>query len=72
MGLNGTTAEEDLQWLIIDEQVEELGGTDPLTPEEAFQRAERLGFEAVTEDDHGLWVLHRQIPQPDKCAEYLR
>lgn len=72
VGLNGTTAEEDLQWLIIDEEVEELGGTDPLTPEEAFQRAERLGFDTVTEDDHGLWVLHREIPQPDKCAEYLR
>lgn len=72
VGLNGTTSEEDLQWLIIDEEVEELGGTDPLTPTEAFARAERLGFEAVTEDDHGLWVLHRQIPQPEKCGDYLR
>lgn len=72
VGLNGTTAEEDLQWLIIDEQVEELGGNTPLTPDEAFARAERLGFDTVTEDDHGLWVLHRDIEQADKCAEYLR
>lgn len=72
VGLNGTTAEEDLQWLIIDASVDELGGTEPLTPDEAFQRADRLGFEAVTEDDHGLWVFHREIEHPDKCLEYLQ
>lgn len=72
VGLHGTTAEEDLQWLIIDDRVEELGGTDPLTPDEAFARADQLGFETVSADDHGIWVLHRQMPQPEKCAEYLR
>ncbi|WP_245554903.1 DUF2079 domain-containing protein [Nesterenkonia alba] len=71
VGLHGTTAEEDLAWLIIDDRVEELGGTDPLTPEEAFARAERLGFETVTADDEGLWVLHRDIPTAQKCRDYL-
>ncbi len=71
VGLNGTTAEEDLQWLIIDERAAELGGSHPLTPEEAFQRAERLGFEPVSEDDMGLWVLRRDIPTAEKCGDYL-
>ncbi len=78
VGLNGTTDEAVLTWLIIDEHVEELGGTDPLTPEQAFDRAERLGFEPVIEDDEGIWVLRRDTEDldasPDElasCAEYL-
>lgn len=70
-GLNGTTAEEDIQWIIIDDRVAELGGSNPLSPEEAFERAERLGFDAVVEDDEGIWVLHRDIPAAEKCASYL-
>lgn len=75
VGLNGTTEEENLTWIIIDDQVEELGGSDPLTPAEAFARAERLGFETVIEDDEGLWVLSRELPgehSDQQCAEYLR
>lgn len=71
VGLNGTTAEENLEWLIIDDRAEELGGSDPLTPEEAFQRAERLNFEVVSADDHGLWVLSRDIETATSCTEYL-
>ncbi len=72
VGLNGTTAEEHIEWLIIDDRVSELGGNDPLTPQQAFARAERLGFSTVSADDHGIWVLHRDVPQASKCAEYLR
>ncbi|MGJ9426157.1 DUF2079 domain-containing protein [Nesterenkonia halotolerans] len=75
VGLNGTTDEANLTWIIIDDQVEELGGSDPLTPAEAFARAERLGFSTVIEDDEGLWVLSRELPgdpAAQECAEYLR
>ncbi len=75
VGLNGTTDEANLTWIIIDDQVEELGGSDPLTPTQAFDRAQRLGFETVIEDDEGLWVLSRELPgehSDQQCAEYLR
>ena len=72
VGLNGTLSEEHVNWLIIDETVDELGGNDPLSPQEAFDRAEELGFEVVIEDDHGLWVLHRDIPDASICHEYLQ
>ncbi len=72
VGLNGTLEEDHVTWIIIDEAEDELGGTDPLTPQEAFERAERLGFEPVIEDDHGLWVLHRDIPDAPVCHEYLQ
>ncbi|GAA1143629.1 DUF2079 domain-containing protein [Nesterenkonia lutea] len=80
VGLNGTTDDTKLSWIIIDEQVEELGGSAPLSPEAAFARAERLGFDPVIEDDAGLWVLHRELDPAETsedstqndCAEYLR
>lgn len=74
VGLNGTTDASRLSWLIIDDTVSELGGNDPLTPEEAFDRADRLGFEPVISDDAGLWVLHREVDDAvdASCAEYLR
>ncbi|WP_237704689.1 DUF2079 domain-containing protein [Nesterenkonia sp. F] len=74
VGLNGTTDEDRLSWLIIDDTVSELGGNDPLTPAEAFDRADRLGFEPVISDDAGLWVLHREVDDAvdASCAEYLR
>lgn len=76
VGLNGTTDEQNLSWLIIDDQVDELGGSDPLTPQEAFDRAQRLGFEVVIEDDEGLWVLQRDLGDSAGagagCAEYLQ
>ncbi|MFD5822979.1 DUF2079 domain-containing protein [Nesterenkonia xinjiangensis] len=74
VGLNGTTDAERLSWLIIDDRVEELGGSDPLTPREAFDRAEQLGFEPVIADDQGLWVFTRELDDDvdtTRCAEYL-
>ena len=72
VGLNGTLSEERVNWIIIDDTVGELGGNDPLTPEQAFERAEELDFETVIADDHGLWVLHRDIPDAPACQDYLR
>lgn len=72
VGLNGTLDEDHVNWIIIDETEDELGGTHPLTPLEAFERAERLGFETITQDDHGLWVLHRDMPDAPVCEEYLQ
>ncbi|WP_272896799.1 DUF2079 domain-containing protein [Nesterenkonia sp. PF2B19] len=74
VGLNGTTDEDRLMWLIIDDRVDELGGSDPLTPQEAFARADRLGFEPVIEDDEGLWVFTREVGEDAAagCADYLR
>lgn len=74
VGLHGTTDASRLSWLIIDDTVPELGGNDPLTPQEAFDRADRLGFEPVISDDAGLWVLHREVDDAvdASCAEYLR
>ena len=71
VGLNGTTDEHTLTWLIIDDTVEELGGSDPLTPQQAFDRAERLGFDTVVEDDHGLWVLSREAEDAESSAAEL-
>lgn len=70
VGLAGTLDEERVDWLIIDAHAGELGGNEPLTPDEAFARAERLGFEPVISDDHGLWTLHRDIPHDPRCDEY--
>ncbi|WP_344682960.1 MULTISPECIES: DUF2079 domain-containing protein [Actinomycetes] len=74
VGLNGTTDDDRLMWLIIDDRVDELGGSDPLTPQEAFARADRLGFEPVIEDDEGLWVFTREVGEDAAagCADYLR
>ena len=47
------------------------GGWDPLTPQQALDRARALGFEVVTEDDHGIWVLHQDIPVSPVCSDYL-
>lgn len=71
VGLAGTLDEDRVNWLIIDAREDELGGTDPLSPDQAFARAERLGFETVSADDHGLWVLHRDMPNHPVCTEYL-
>ncbi|WP_225973284.1 DUF2079 domain-containing protein [Nesterenkonia natronophila] len=71
VGLAGTLDEDRANWLIIDTWVDELGGTDPKTPDQALARAERLDFEAVTADDEGLWLLHRDIPNHRTCTEYV-
>ncbi|MFB9070025.1 hypothetical protein ACFFX0_01965 [Citricoccus parietis] len=71
VGLHGDMGDELATWMIVDTTVEELGGWDPLTPDEALDRAERLGYEVVTEDDHGIWVLHRDRPVDPVCATYV-
>ena len=71
VGLAGTLEEGRVDWLIIDAHSDELGGNDPMTPEEAFARAERLGFAPVISDDHGLWTLSRDVPADPHCAEYV-
>ncbi len=70
VGLHGTLNDDRSTWMIIDDEVEELGGNHPLTPQEAFDRAERLGFEVVWEDQ-GVWVLHRDQPVDPACSQYL-
>ena len=71
VGLHGDMGDDLATWMIIDTTVEELGGWDPLTPDEALARAERLGYEPVTQDDHGIWVLHRDRPVDPVCADYV-
>lgn len=71
VGLVGTLDEVRVDWMIIDADAQELGGSDPLSPEEAFDRAERLGFETISADDDGLWVLHRDTSNGAVCTEHL-
>ncbi|MET1036393.1 MAG: DUF2079 domain-containing protein [Arthrobacter sp.] len=71
VGLHGDIGDDLSSWMIIDFNAEELGGWDPLTPAQALERARGLGFEVVTEDDHGIWVLRRDIPVSPVCADYL-
>ncbi|MCY1157287.1 MAG: hypothetical protein MOP51_307 [Citricoccus sp.] len=71
VGLHGDIGDDLATWMIIDTTVAELGGWDPLTPEQALERAERLGYEVVSEDDHGIWVLHRDRPVDPVCANYV-
>ncbi|GAA4779075.1 DUF2079 domain-containing protein [Citricoccus nitrophenolicus] len=71
VGLHGDMGDDLATWMIIDTTAEELGGWDPLTPDEALARAERLGYEPVTQDDHGIWVLHRDRPVDPVCADYV-
>lgn len=71
VSLHGVIGDDLATWMIVDTDVEELGGWDPLTPDEALERAEDLGFEVVTEDDHGLWVLHRDTPVETTCSSYV-
>ncbi|QCU78299.1 DUF2079 domain-containing protein [Citricoccus sp. SGAir0253] len=71
VGLHGDMGDDLATWMIIDTTVEELGGWDPLTPAQALERAERLGYEVVREDDHGIWVLHRDRPVDPVCADYV-
>lgn len=71
VGLHGDIGDDLSTWMIIDFNAAELGGWEPLTPAQALERAERLGFRVVTEDDHGMWVLTRDIPVDPVCAGYL-
>ncbi|WP_343900722.1 DUF2079 domain-containing protein [Arthrobacter rhombi] len=71
VGLHGDIGDDLSSWMIIDFNVDELGGWDPLSPQQALERGEKLGFKVVTEDDHGIWVLHRDIPVNPICSNYL-
>jgi hypothetical protein len=71
VGLHGDIGDDLATWMIIDTTVEELGGWDPLTPDQALDRAERLGYEVVSQDDHGIWVLHRDRPVNPVCSSYV-
>ncbi|WP_417220914.1 DUF2079 domain-containing protein [Arthrobacter sp.] len=71
VGLNGDIGDELSSWMIIDFNVDELGGWDPLSPQQALERGKKLGFQVVSKDDHGIWVLHRDIPVSPVCSNYL-
>ncbi len=71
VGLHGDIGDDLSSWMIIDFNTDELGGWDPLSPQEALERGKDLGFEVVTRDDHGIWVLHRDIPVNQVCSDYL-
>lgn len=71
-GLAGTLDDDRLEWMIIDAEAEELGGSEPLSPQEAFDRAEQLGFETVIADDEGLWVLSRETEGGAECAAEVK
>ena len=70
VGLHGDIGDELATWMIIDTTVEELGGWDPLTPDQALERGERLGYQVVSADDDGVWVLHRDRPVDPTCVGY--
>lgn len=71
VGLNGDIGDDLSSWMIIDFNVDELGGWDPLSPQQALERGKKLGFRVVSQDDHGIWVLHRDIPVSTVCSNYL-
>ncbi|GAA4365356.1 DUF2079 domain-containing protein [Paeniglutamicibacter cryotolerans] len=71
VGLHGDIGNDLSSWMIIDFNASELGGWDPLTPPQAYARAMKLGFTVVSADDHGIWVLHRDIPNSPVCSSYL-
>lgn len=71
VGLAGTLDDDRVDWMIIDEEAEELGGSDPLSPEEAFARAERRGLETLVADDQGLWVMGPSMADDTVCAAEL-
>ncbi|WP_231733480.1 DUF2079 domain-containing protein [Arthrobacter sp. NIO-1057] len=72
VGLHGDIGDDLSSWMIIDFNVEELGGWDPLTPDQALERATKLGFKPVAEEDQGILVLHRDIKTDPVCSSYLQ
>lgn len=72
VGMMGDIGNDLSSWMIIDFNEQELGGWDPLLPPQALRRAEALGFEQVAPIDHGIMVLHRDIPVNPICSDYLK
>lgn len=72
VGLHGDIGDELSTWMIVDTRVEELGGWDPLTPDQALERADRLGFTEVWRE-RDVVVLEKQgAPVSPVCSDYLR
>lgn len=72
VGMMGDIGNDLSSWMIIDFNEQELGGWDPLLPPQALRRAQALGFEQVAPIDHGIMVLHRDIPVNPICSDYLK
>ena len=51
--------------------VEELGGWDPLTPDQALERADRLGFEVVWAERDVVVLRHPTRGISPVCSTYL-
>ncbi|GAA1496190.1 DUF2079 domain-containing protein [Paeniglutamicibacter kerguelensis] len=72
VGMMGDIGTDLSSWMIIDFNEQEMGGWDPLLPPQALRRAEALGFKQVAPIDHGIMVLHRDIPVDPVCSDYLK
>lgn len=71
VGLHGHLPDELTSWMVIDTTVVELGGLRGMAPDAALERASALGFQVLTEDDAGIWLLHREMPTPARCSAYV-
>ena len=71
VGLHGDIGDELATWMIVDTSVPELGGWDPLTPEQALARAERLGFERVWSAGDVVVLHHPDRAVSPTCTTYL-
>ncbi|MFF5020535.1 DUF2079 domain-containing protein [Micrococcus luteus] len=71
VGLHGDIGDELATWMIVDTSVPELGGWDPLTPEQALARAERLGFERVWSARDVVVLHHPDRAVSPTCTTYL-
>lgn len=72
VGLHGDIGDELATWMIVDTSVAELGGWDPLTPDQALDRAERLGFETVWERGDVVVLRHPDRAVSPTCTQYLQ
>ncbi|MDO5635316.1 MAG: DUF2079 domain-containing protein [Micrococcus sp.] len=72
VGLHGDIGDELSTWMIVDTSVEELGGWDPLSPDEALERADRLGFETVWQQREVVVLQQPDRPVSPVCAQYLQ
>ncbi|MGC5048744.1 DUF2079 domain-containing protein [Micrococcus porci] len=72
VGLHGDIGDDLATWMIVDTSVAELGGWDPLTPDQALERARRLGFERVWSQGDVVVLHHPTRPVSATCTDYLR
>ncbi|WP_245829887.1 DUF2079 domain-containing protein [Micrococcus lylae] len=71
VGLHGDIGDELSTWMIVDTKVDELGGWDPLTPDQALERAERLGFTEVWHERDVVVLEKKGAPVSPVCSDYL-